>query len=224
MNKKSQKQKDTCWKEIGIFGDSTCEKLEEVIHCRNCTQYYKAALDLFDKEIPDGYLEESTSLYANPEEAEKPDIISVVVFRLNTEWLALKTIYLQEVTKILPVHFVPFRTNNVFRGLVNINGVLLPCVSLSDIIGLTGNNEKQTKSTIYKRMVVAADNHDRYVFFVDEMLGIRRISLQDQKKIPATLSKSANAFSSGIFSIDDKVVGLLQTETLFSSLKRSMSF
>ncbi|MBN1290618.1 MAG: chemotaxis protein CheW [Candidatus Latescibacteria bacterium] len=224
MNKKLNNHIERCWKQIGIFGDSTCDKLDDVVHCRNCPQYFKAAIRLFDKEIPEGYLEESTSLYANPEETEKPDIISVVVFRLNFEWLALKTKYLQEVTKMLPVHFVPFRTNNVFKGLVNINGVLVPCVSLANIIGLTGENDVQSTLTVYKRMIVVGNDKDRYVFIADEMIGIRRISPHDQKKVPATLSKSATVFSSGIYTIDDKTVGLLQTDSFFSSLKRSLTF
>lgn len=224
MNKKSHNHMVNCWNRTGINGDSSCQKLIDFVHCRNCPEYYKAARNLFDREIPEGYLEEWTDLYAGKEEKEIPGTIFVVVFRLKNEWLAMKTVCLQEVAKVRQVHYVPFRTSNVFMGLVNIHGVLVPCVSIADILGLTGDVEESSKQVIYKRLVVVNKDRELFVFPVDEILGIRRISPDNQKKIPATLSKSSTALSTGVYSIDEKTVGLLDEEKLFKSLQRSLTF
>ena len=224
MNKKNHKHTVLCWNRIGNFGDSTCRKLIDYVHCRNCPEYYKAAKNLFDREIPEGYLEECTALYAGKEEVETPGTNFVAIFRLKNEWLALKTVCLQEVTQVRQVHYVPFRTSNVFMGLVNIHGVLVPCISLADILGLTGDVVESSKHAIYKRLVVVKKDRELFVFPVDEMLGIRRISPEDQKRTPATLSKSTTALSAGVYGIDEKTVGLLDEKKLFKSLQRSLTF
>ena len=221
MNNKNNNHMQNCWTHIGIYGDSSCEKLEDYVHCRNCPVYYEAARSLFDRDIPIGYLEEWAKVYAGSEETEPPGTFFAVVFRLKDEWLALRTVHLQEVTKNRPVHYVPFRSSNVFLGLVNINGELVPCVSAADILGLTGDTEEQSNES---RMIVIKRDKERFVFPVDEMLGLRRLSPEDKQKTPATLSKSSTALSTGVFSLDEKTVGFLDEDKFFESLKRSLVF
>ena len=214
---------ELCWKRIGVFGDSTCEKLVDFAHCRNCPDYYSAGKRLFDREIPAGYREEWAKILAGSKETEAPGTDFVVVFRLKNEWLALKTACFQEATGIRPVHTVPFRTDNVFRGLVNIHGELIPCVSVADILGLTGDVGESPERKIYKRMIVLNKNGERFVFAVDEILGIYRISQDNQKKAPATLTGSAAAHTLCVLNIGKKTVGFLDEEKFFESLKGSLA-
>jgi len=224
MNNNNDNHMQNCWTHIGVYGDSSCEKLTDFVHCRNCPVYFEAAQSLFDRDIPIGYLEEWTKVYAGSEETEPPGTIFAVVFRLKDEWLALRTAHLQEVTINRPVHYVPFRSGNVFLGLVNINGELVPCVSAADILGLTGDSEEQSNEKVYKRMIVVKKDRERFVFPVDEMLGLRRLSPKDKQKTPATLSKSSTALSTGVFSLDEKTVGFLDENKFFESLQRSLIF
>ena len=222
--KKYKNNTNKCWEQIGIWGDSTCPKLTEFVHCHNCTDYFKAARSLFDREIPEGYREEWTNLLARSEETEIHGTIFVIVFRLRNEWLALRAGYIQEVTEILPVHPVPFRSNKMFKGLTNINGELIPCISATDIFELSGDIEQTSKHIITTHMIVVSKNGERFVFPVDEIMGIRCISLDDQQKTPATLSKSATTHSTGVFSIDGKTVGLLDEVKFLNSLQRSLTY
>ena len=213
-----------CWEQIGIWGDVTCQKLTDFVHCHNCTVYFKAARSLFDREIPEGYREEWTNLLASIAEIETRETIYVIVFRLRNEWLALRATYIQEVTEILPVHTVPFRSNKMFRGLTNINGELVPCVSAADILELSSGIEEISKNKITKRMIVVRKNGEIFVFSVDEIMGIQCISLDDQQKTPATLSKSATTHITGVFSINEKTVGLIDEAKFINSLQRSLSY
>lgn len=212
-----------CWKKIGIFGDSTCPKLSELIHCRNCIEYNKAGRSLFNREVTNEFLEETTKNLTDVKKIKTLDFISVIIFRIENEWLALRTIYLQETTNMRPIHRVPFRTNNVFKGIVNINGELLLCVSLTNIMENTSEETRDLKDeNTYKRMLVIHKNNERYVFPVDEVLGIYRISSNEIQGVPATISKSPSSLIEGIFNLNENKVGLLGEDRFLQALKRSL--
>lgn len=223
MNKGSMIEVFRCWKTIGVFGDFSCAKLTEMVHCRNCDEYNKAGRRLFDRETPEELLKEWTKNLTGVKEQETLNTISVIVFRIRDEWLAYKTLYLQETTYIRPVHRIPLRTNNIFKGVVNINGELLLCISMADIMGYTeGTIDAGSDSVIYKRMVVVDKDGERYVFPVDEILGVYRISLNDIGEPPVTLSRSPETLVKGVFNLDEKKIGLLDEDSLIHSFKRSL--
>ncbi len=212
-----------CWKEIGVFGDFSCPRLAEIVHCRNCTEYNKAGRSLFDREISEDFLKEWTENLTGVKEVEPHDSISVIVFRIKNEWLAHRALYLQETTNIRPVRRVPLRTNNTFRGIVNINGELLLCVSLADLLEYAPQEDKEDADVIvYRRMVVIDKGGQRYVFPVDEILGIYRIPLSDLREPPVTLSRSPVTVIEGVFELDQKKIGLLGEDKLINALKRCL--
>ncbi len=214
-----------CWKQIGVFGDFSCLKLSDLVHCRNCFEYNKAGRSLLDREVPPEFLDESTKSLAEAKETEVPDAVSLIVFRTKNEWLALKTVCMQETTNTRPVHRVPFRTNNIFQGIVNINGELLLCVSLADLIEMESKSEDATQSdagAVYRRMLVISKDGERYVFPVDEVLGVRRIALSDLQGPATTMTKSPSNVVAGIFNLKETKIGLLDEDKLIGALKRSL--
>lgn len=216
---------EKCWKEIGVFGNGTCEKLNNWGHCRHCPEYSKAGRKLLDRPIPPGLIQEWTSVIASKKEAETQGTLSVVVFRLSGELLAFKTIFFQEAVEVKKIHSIPSRTNNIFLGVVNINGELLLCVSAPALLGINETAEDtENKKRIYKRMVVVNKDNQRFVFAVDEFIGIVRISSDNIQKAPATLYKSPNSLSAGIFEMNNKNVGLIDEDKFFQSLKRSLNW
>jgi len=173
--------------------------------------------------MPIEFIEEATKNLSSIKEKEIEDYLSVIIFRVEKEWLAFKTIYLQETTSIRPVHRVPFRTNNVFMGVANINGELLLCISLARLLEYAPDEEKvQQDQRIYRRMIVINKNGERYVFPVDEVLGIYRIPINDIEEPPVTLTKSPSTFIEGIFNLQDNKVGLLNEDSFLQALKRSI--
>ncbi|MDY0038968.1 MAG: chemotaxis protein CheW [Desulforhabdus sp.] len=207
-----------CWKVVGTSGDSSCPQLPVRGHCRNCSEYAAAGRGLFDRDIPDDYQLQWTEVIARNKEREPTDFISVVVFRLRREWLALKTVYFQEIGENREVHSVPHRTNKIFRGLVNIGGELLLCVSAADVLGLGEEMGAQVDQSNYRRMAVIRHAGRRFVFAVEEVLGVYRFAPIDLQKTPATVSGAAVAFTKGIFNLEDKTIGVLDEEAFLSAL------
>src|SRR5882724_2541617 len=126
----------TCWSEIGVQGDGSCPKLQEFIHCRNCPVYSNAGVQLLNRPLPPDYRQEWTEHFARKKKTAAPARISAVLFRIESEWLALPTPAFQEVAERRLIHSLPHRRSGLVLGLANIRGELLICVSLSRLLGL----------------------------------------------------------------------------------------
>jgi chemotaxis-related protein WspD len=213
-----------CWKEIGTFGDRSCPELAALAHCRNCAVYSAAGRRLLDRELPDGYREAWTELLANRKDAGKVDTVSMIVFRLREELLALKTVFFQEAAEAAVPHSIPLRTGEVFKGLVNINGELILCVSVAALLGITGEEgDGAADRKVYPRLVVVSRDGQRFAFPVDEVLGVHRFPLAGLQELPATVSRSIRALTAGIIPWQERTVGLLEEEKFFAALSRSLA-
>jgi len=213
-----------CWKKIGIHGDSSCPRLPELGHCRNCDEYSSAAKSLFDREVPSEELRTWTEQLAQAKQQQVLKTVSVVVLRVKGEWLALPIQYFQEAFDPRPVHAVPFRSNEIFRGLVNVNGELIPCISLANLLGLGNEAESPSgRRNSPGRMVVVDKGKDRVVFAADEVLGVRQFAPELATKPPSTVSKCPESVTRGVIEIEAKTVGWLDENKLAAAVRGSFS-
>ncbi|MEB3828953.1 chemotaxis protein CheW [Phormidium sp. CCY1219] len=244
-NDKTQAMGQECWNEIGIGGDRSCPELERFIHCHNCPVYSQGGRSLLDREAPAGYREEWTELVreetvteelqaktlpsqltTTPVEAEKT--VSVAIFRLGIEWLALPAFTFKEVTPPCAIHTLPHRSNEILLGLVNIRGEILTCISMHNFLGVETQSAKKNSATpkpqmspiVYSRMVVVEIQGNPWVFPVDEIDGIHRLDVKRFQEVPAVLSKSTDAYTQAIIQWQNKKVNCLDYERVFSSVKR----
>ena len=128
-----------CWNSIGVRGDRSCPELAEFVHCQNCPVFAAAGRRFLDARSPEGYLEEWTERLAELPDDLSRDTLSVLVFRLADEWLALPVQVLVEVTAPRPVHRVPYRAG-LLAGLVNIRGELHLCIHLAKLLGIVARS------------------------------------------------------------------------------------
>jgi chemotaxis-related protein WspD len=218
-----------CWKQIGVWGDATCPKLAEVAHCRNCPVYSSAAAQLLNGQPPEDYLREWAERLARPRPAaEAPETQAALIFRLGAEWLALPAAVLQEVAELRPIHSLPHRRGRVLKGLVNVRGELLLCVSLGGLLGLeepaaqASNGQRPARRGVYERLLVVSAEGGRLAFPVNEVHGIRRFAPAQLQPIPATVALAAARYTRGILPWEGRSVGCLDDETLFHTLNRSL--
>lgn len=218
---------EECWRRIGVAGDRSCPELETFIHCRNCPVMAEAARTFFDREAPEGYLEAWSRILEEPEEAIDPDSTSVLVFRLDREWLALPATALVEVTTLRPLHRVPHRTGGVLEGLVNIRGQLQLCVSLHGLLGLEGrptlmpSPAADAALTTARLLVIerfGEQGTERWVFGVDEVAGVHRAIKSALRAVPSTVSQSGTRHCQALFDWQGRAVGLLDEARVFDGL------
>jgi chemotaxis-related protein WspD len=208
-----------CWSRIGISGDRSCPELETHVHCRNCPVFAGAARDFFDRSAPPGYLSEWTDLLAREETVSEGEQTSVVLFRLDREWLALDTSVVAEVTAVRPVHRIPHRSNDVLAGLVNLRGQLYLCASLGGLLGIEPSGSSNGSPAAVARMVVIRKAHEAWVFQADEVLGVRHWPTDQLAGVPSTLANPAVSFSKAVFHWQDWTVGILDADRVFAALR-----
>jgi chemotaxis-related protein WspD len=208
-----------CWNKSGVEGNGTCRELEKFIHCRNCPVYSNAGLQLLNRELSPEYRREWTEHFARKGDPAAAGKTSVVVFRVGRDWLALPTPVFQEIVEHRPVHSIPHRRGGIVLGLVNVRGELILCVCVARLLGL-GEIPLVTGST-YRRLLVVAWDGRRLVFPANEVHGIHRLAPEEPAGAKAAV-KPATALARTVFRWQDKVVGLLEPELLFSTLNRSL--
>lgn len=214
-----------CWKRIGVWGreQPRCKLLEETIHCRNCDVFSRAGRKLLERELSPEYMEEWTEIMAAKKEDDLPGTISVVIFRIEEEWIALRTQLFVEIVDPdrLHSHILPHRRNPVLMGIINVHGDIQLCVSLKDLLGIEDNISEKEERKIYKRMMVISGGSHKWVFPVNEIHGIHRIHPSMFKNVPVTVAKAQSSFTRNIFKWKKKHVAFLDDELLLYSLTRS---
>jgi chemotaxis-related protein WspD len=229
---------DACWRRIGVGGDASCPELPGHVHCRNCPSHSSAASALLSRAPPDDYLAEWTghvargrtlsgvSLGAPREgEGEAAAPLSLMIFRVAGEWLALPTRVLEEVTEPSPLHTLPHRRSGVVLGVTNIHGALLICVSLAMLLGLAPEAapRQNRPGAAKRRMLVIGRDSGRFVFPADEVHGIHRCGPGALRPAPATVARAAGGYTREVLPWQGRMVGCLEPDLLLDSLNRNVA-
>src|SRR5688500_15437717 len=93
---------DDCWNRLGRRGDPSCPLLQRHVQCRNCEIYSAGARTLLDAPLPEEFLSTATEHFAQPlvsaeAQGAASRLVSVIVFRVRSEWLAIPTMVCVEV-------------------------------------------------------------------------------------------------------------------------------
>lgn len=207
----------TCWNTIGVWGSQAprCEKLKQVVHCRNCKVYWDAGRQVFDRGIPEGYLDQWTQILAGVPEERTKDTLSIIYFRIGEEWFSLSTRYFVEVSQIKSIHRIPHQSGESITGLVNVGGSVRLCFSLSNLLSIKdGSDQPKAKHGVYQRYLVIQIDENDFVFPVDEVGGVYRYSAPELKQVPATIDGERAGLLLGVLEIDGNNVACLDAEKL----------
>jgi chemotaxis-related protein WspD len=213
-----------CWNSIGVWSQAKarCPELKKLTHCHNCPVYSNAGRQLLDRNHDVAYQEEWTRNLEKPRVEKLTNSKSALAFRLGDEWFALHTTIIREVTYCSNHHSLPHRKNRVLRGIVNVRGELLLCVSLGYLFKLQkGEKEHESNKAIHQRYIVIGDNEEYYTFPASEVRNTLRYDVDTIQKPPSTLAESASSYVLGIILYEDTHIALINSELLFNALHRS---
>jgi chemotaxis-related protein WspD len=210
---------------MGVMGDRSCERLTDIIHCYDCPVYAAAGDSLLERAPTQKYLNEWIGILTEAptdfDDTEQEgtlvrseEALSVMIFRIDKEWLSLPVNTLQEVTSPFTVQPVPHRSNELFLGLVNIRGQILLCASLRHLLNLKPSEEDSPKA----RMIVAGQGENQWVFPVDEVHGVFRFHQSDLRDAPIVITKATETYTQGIVHWQAQKVNCLDSELLFYTL------
>ena len=205
------------------MGDGSCEHLKRHVHCRNCPTYAAAGERLLDRALTADYRREWALHFATPKFRLTPGSVSLVIFRIGPEWLALPTPTFQEVVELRKIHTIPHRRHGALLGIVNVRGELLLAVSLAKVLGLEHHPVSRNDHKTYERLLVAHWDAQRVVFPVDEVHGVHRCDPEALAEPPATLAKSGTSYTRAILHWEGKLVCCLDTSSLLPAFNQSIA-
>lgn len=217
---------NTCWNTIGVGGDRTCPELPAVTHCQNCPVYSQGGRELLERPAPGDYIADWTASVAVPRNRQKESLdgtLSVAIFRLGQEWLALPAETIHQATNPKPVHSLPHRRDRVLRGIINVQGQLLLCVSLQELLGIPSSEASENgTSGNYQRAIAIRRQKEIWIFEVDEFYGLQRFPLDAPRNAPTLNSKILESFTLSILPWSDRHVSYLDADLLFVSLQNTL--
>lgn len=216
-----------CWREIGVSGDRSCPELEEHLHCRNCPTHAQIARKLLDRPLPPGYRDEWTRHFAGRDEKapEGEEIDSVLIFRIGEEWLGLPAAICREIAEPRPVHSLPHRRSEAVRGIVNVRGELLICISLSALLGIGAMSSSGSAGhiAVFPRLIVTGGEARHVAFAVDEVHGLHGYRAHERRAVPATVGRSAASVVEAMIPWNGRAVGCLDAGRLLDLIDRSIA-
>lgn len=185
------------------------------------SQGTKAILRLLERKPDSSYLSKWTDLLARKKAPVEKSGVSVIIFRLNTEWLAISSSVFCEVMSYKKIHRIPHRTNAILMGLVNYQGMLRLCVNIHKFLGLEPEKPIQSPEKL-QRMVSIQKDSEQWIFAVDEVQGVFHADIHHMQRAPVTVSKSKENYLRGIIDWQGKNVGYIDEDLLFFCLRRSI--
>jgi chemotaxis-related protein WspD len=209
-----------CWNRIGVKGDRSCPKLREVIHCHNCEVFADAARAFLDRAAPDGYLSEITESLSRSGDLKPAESVSVVVFEVGDQLLAIDTKAVVEVTSPRRAHRIGHRNGRIFSGIVNIHGQLELCCSLSGLLQIEAAAGDAAPGGA--RMLLVEHAGLRWSFEVEAVHGVHRFEAEAVSPIPATSQQGAGSYMQSVLSFGERRAGQLDLDKTFRALESSL--
>lgn len=209
---------DDCWNRIGIRGDKSCEHLAGHVHCRNCPTYADAAKRILDRLPP-----QMDVLDSEPAARDVTNLSSLLVFRLNQEWLGLPTRALDEVAPTRAILSLPHRRDPAVLGVTNVRGTLTVCVSLARLLGLDAGPSGTRDRPAAARMLIFGGAGRAVVLPVDEVEGIVAVDMGALEPLPSTVDGASLKYSRGVARCGGRSVGVLDENSLMQALERSLA-
>jgi len=214
-----------CWKRIGVRGDRSCPELERHVHCRNCEVYAAAARALLDRPLDAADLIERTRQVATAKSDVDETTEPVVIFRIAAEWFALPMAIVAEVAALRSIHSLPHRGDGPVRGVANVRGELLTCVSLGRLLGMTAVPEPppQRGAVAYRRLLVLKRGEMRLVCPASDVHGVYRARAAEFQDVPLTVGRAVGRLSKAVLNWRGLSVGVLDDELVFHAIQRSLA-
>ena len=146
-----------------------------------------------------------------------------MIFRLSEEWLGLPTRCLDEVAPMQTIHSLPHQRSRALRGVANVRGTLVPCLSLVELLGLDPATPGASSQRVMPRMLIVAAHGGAVVLPVDEVDGIHNIAEGDINAASLSGEHVSAKYTRGVLQWKTRSLRLLDEEQLLSAITRSLT-
>ena len=144
-----------------------------------------------------------------------------MIFRLGLEWYAIQTKYCNEISTIKSKHRLPHQKNPLILGIVNVHGKIQLCFSLAHVLNVNSYDNFSDLSDLesYQNYIEIAHDKQNYVFAIQEVDNVSRISFSDLKQAPTTLNQESLQKIQGMFLHQNRNIALLNTDHVLQKIE-----
>jgi len=146
----------------------------------------------------------------------------VMAFRIHDRWLAVRQHLVHQVASFAMPRPLPGKTNDVFLGLVYAAGASYLCFSFYGLLKMTMANESSLRKNGQPRLIVVGTKEEPWAFIMEEMIMTAIPMLQDQEEEMSITTAWGDIAVLQSFDLHGNKVELLDEETLFTVLSRSL--
>ena len=148
--------------------------------------------------------------------AEEEARTKLVLVSLDAEWFALPGVHVREILAAIPVHYLPGCPASM-DGVINVRGAIETAI---DLRGLLGAAPAPGGERI--RFLLCEAGGMRSAVRVDEVLDVLDVAQSRISEPPHTLAEERKAVVSGILSMDDRVVTVLDLDRMFARYRAGL--
>lgn len=184
-----------------------------------------AILRLLNRPLTDEDLRDATERIARPLAPSEGHVVSLLLFHAGNELLALPAIAVVRVTRLAAVRRIPHRSNKFIRGLCNIEGDLVICGSLIDLLELGDEpaDADEDAGGQTRRMIVMGEENRRWVMEVDSVEGIVYVDPQSFNRPPITVECALHRYTDHLVPTNKSPASLLSAEKILSGFQAALS-
>ena len=137
--------------------------------------------------------------------------------------MGLPTRCLDEVAPIQTIHSLPHQRSRALRGVANVRGTLVPCLSLVELLGLDPTVPGATSQRVMPRMLIVAAHGGAVVLPVDEVDGIHNIAEDEISSASLSGEHASAKYTRGVLQWKTRSLRLLDEEQLLNAITRSLT-
>ena len=140
---------------------------------------------------------------------DETTVRQLVGFRLDDEDYAIAITRIREIILMKPITRLPQAPGSI-EGLINLRGTVIPVINLRKRFGLPARPFDDETRTI---VVTVRDKTVGCI--VDEVTQVMRIAGDQVHPVPVSMSAVAKRFVAGLARLEDRLLIILDTDTLF---------
>jgi chemotaxis-related protein WspD len=184
---------------------------------------------LLDQPLQPGEMQESTQRVARPLQPPDKHVQRFLSFQLRGQCFAVSAKSVVRVTRAALVHRIPHRSNALIRGLCHLEGDLLLCADLANLleievpVAVSSQQNAEQQSGDDRRMIVLQDQSHVWVVEVDTVEGVIPVIPADLQAPPLTVDTRTGHFTANVIRHQNQLVAVLDLPRVLSSFQAALS-
>ena len=184
---------------------------------------------LLDQPLLPEDMQDATDRVARALQTPDKYVQRLLVFHLSEQSFAISAKSVARVTHAVPVHRIPHRTNALVRGLCHVDGDLLLCADLKNLLEIGSpvkeSTQRQTDLSTreHRRMIVLQDKSYLWTVEVDAVDGVIAVIPNHLQTPPLTADSRSGHFTVNVVRQQNQLVAVLDLPRVLNRFQAALS-